>query len=280
MNWNDLRIFLIAVRTGSYSRAGPLLGMDRTTVGRRVAALEEAVGAALFREAPTGPEPTEAGRLLLAAAARMDADITAAIRAAGGNLADPAPLRIAGSAGLAALLVDGLADGTREPLAIELVAALDPIDAITHRRADLGIAMIRAAPRRLTGQQAGIVSQAPYVRRGAPRPPPLGWGTEAMLALPRHWAAANDIGEAGRGARVNGWPAMMQAVRDGLGSAWLPCFLGDADPLLERIGPPDSRFDTGLWLLHRADTPQSAEAAALTAFLAGWIASRLDAQPV
>jgi DNA-binding transcriptional LysR family regulator len=279
MNWNDLRIFLTAVRSGSYSAAGPLLGMDRTTVGRRVAALEATVGTTLFREAPTGPEPTEAGRLLLAAATRMEAEVTAAMRAAGASLGDPAPVRIAGSAGLAALLFDGLADDAHAPLAIELVAALDPIEAVTHRRADLGIAMIRATPRRLTGRQVGTVRQAPYAVRGK-RPPPLGWGTEAMLALPRHWAAANDVGEASRGVRLNGWPAMVQAVRDGLGSAWLPCFLGNADSTLERIGAPDSRFDTGLWLLHRADTPQSDEATALTAALATRIAARLDAQAV
>ena len=46
MEWDDLRIFLAAVRAGSYSAAAPRLGINRTTVGRRVTVLEEARDAA------------------------------------------------------------------------------------------------------------------------------------------------------------------------------------------------------------------------------------------
>lgn len=280
MNWNDLRIFLTAVRAGSYSAAGPQLNMNRTTVGRRVIALEEDVGVALFRETPTGSELTQAGRILLASAARMEAEMGEAKRAIGRSRPDPAPLRIASSAGIVVEFLGDLArfaDGGGTP-AVELTGALDPVDAVTHRRADLAIALIRTAPRRLAGRQAGIVAQAPYIRRGAPARPPLAWGTEVELALPRHWTAANEASDAVGAIRLNSWAAMTQAVRDGLGSAWLCCFSADHDPAIERAAAPDPRFDTGLWLLHRADTPQSAAAAELSDFLVDRISARLATQ--
>ncbi|SFR91694.1 transcriptional regulator, LysR family [Sphingomonas jatrophae] len=281
MDWNDLRVFLTAVRAGSYSAAGPQLGLNRTTIGRRVAALEASLQTALFRETPTGPEPTEAGRLLLEAGARVETEIAEVLRRIALAPPDPAPLRIASSAGLVVELMAEL--GAAAPSggpAIELVHAIDPVEAVTLRRADLALALIRAVPRRLAGRQAGIVTQARYARRGTPEGPPLCWGEEVELALPRHWTAANSGDDAPGAIRFSSWGALAQAVRSGVGKAWLCCFAADDDPVLERIAPPDPRFDTGLWLLHRADTPQSAAAAALTQRLAERIAVRLGAQAV
>ena len=48
MDWDDLRIFLAVAREESLSRAGRRLGMDASTVGRRVARLETALGRVLF----------------------------------------------------------------------------------------------------------------------------------------------------------------------------------------------------------------------------------------
>lgn len=279
MDWNDLRIFLTAVRAGSYSTAGPLLGLNRTTIGRRVAALEADLDTALFRETPTGFEPTRAGRILLDAAARAETEIAVAVQAIGCRPQDPAPLRIASSAGLVVEFMAELADFPGR-IAVEFTHALDPIEAVTQRRADLAIALVRAIPRRLTGQQAGTVSQAPYGRRGATPQHPLGWGAEVEIALPRHWTAANMPETAQRVIRFSSWGALSQAVRNGAGSAWLCCFAADGDPALQRLAPPDARYDTGLWLLHRAETPQSAAAAALTAHLMERIGARLAAQAV
>ncbi len=58
MEWDDLKVFLAAVRTGSYTAAGRLLGINRTTVGRRIDALENALGVSLFQYTPNGPVPT------------------------------------------------------------------------------------------------------------------------------------------------------------------------------------------------------------------------------
>ena len=61
MDWDDLRIFLAVVRAESLSGAGRGLKIDPATVGRRVARLEESVGARLFTKTPQGYALTEAG---------------------------------------------------------------------------------------------------------------------------------------------------------------------------------------------------------------------------
>src|SRR5438046_498309 len=99
MDWNDLKVFLSAVRAGSYTAAGPMLGVNRTTVGRRVSALEAAIGRPLFLEAPTGPEPTFEGKQVLEAALRIEAEVAAMLSALRAAPPNQAPVRIAGSAG-------------------------------------------------------------------------------------------------------------------------------------------------------------------------------------
>ena len=54
LDWGHLRFFLELVRTGSHSSAAQRLGVDRNTVARRVAALEEELGVALFERGPQG----------------------------------------------------------------------------------------------------------------------------------------------------------------------------------------------------------------------------------
>ena len=68
MDWDDLRIFLAVARAESLSGAGRRLGMDASTIGRRIARLEGAVGAALFAKTPQGYALTAEGARLVAPA--------------------------------------------------------------------------------------------------------------------------------------------------------------------------------------------------------------------
>ena len=78
MNWDDVRIFLAVARAGQILGAARRLELNHATVSRRVAALEEALGAKLFRRLTTGSELTPAGERFLAVAERMEADMIAA----------------------------------------------------------------------------------------------------------------------------------------------------------------------------------------------------------
>ena len=73
--WDDVRIFLAAARTGSFTRAARSLGTDQSTVSRRLAALEAEIGAPLFERTPRGPVPTEIGARLREDAERVEAEV-------------------------------------------------------------------------------------------------------------------------------------------------------------------------------------------------------------
>src|SRR5690349_11411804 len=78
MNWDDVRIFLAVARAGQILGAAKRLDLNHATVSRRIAGLEAALAAKLFRRLTTGSELTPAGERFLAIAERMEAEMLAA----------------------------------------------------------------------------------------------------------------------------------------------------------------------------------------------------------
>ena len=78
MNWDDARIFLAVARAGQILGAARRLDLNHATVSRRIAALEAALDAKLFRRHTAGSELTPAGERFLGVAERMEADMIAA----------------------------------------------------------------------------------------------------------------------------------------------------------------------------------------------------------
>jgi hypothetical protein len=82
-DWDDLRIFLAVARAESLSGAGRLLRIDPATVGRRIARMEEALGARLFAKSPQGYALTDDGARMLDHAVRAEQAVTAALEEVG-----------------------------------------------------------------------------------------------------------------------------------------------------------------------------------------------------
>lgn len=82
-NWDDLRFFLAVARTGTLSAAGARTGTEHTTVGRRIRALEEGLGARLFHRSNLGYALTEDGANLLGVAEAMESAFLSASAATG-----------------------------------------------------------------------------------------------------------------------------------------------------------------------------------------------------
>src|ERR1044072_981090 len=90
-NWDDLRIFAAIPASGSLTAAAAQLRLSQPTVGRRLQALEECLGAALLERTARGMQLTAKGQALLPLVQQMEQAGDAINRAAPG-LADP-PLR-------------------------------------------------------------------------------------------------------------------------------------------------------------------------------------------
>ncbi len=75
LNWDDFRLLLAVARSGSASGAGRNLGINQSTVSRRISALEQRVEVRLFEPLPSGLALTAAGEEVLAAAERMEREV-------------------------------------------------------------------------------------------------------------------------------------------------------------------------------------------------------------
>ncbi len=106
LNWDDLRVLLALVRSGSLTRASAALDIDQSTVGRRLTALEAALGTTLFLRSKTGIIPTETGERLVADAVEVERRAGRIEELAASPAGSPTgELRIAGEHWILSLLV-------------------------------------------------------------------------------------------------------------------------------------------------------------------------------
>src|SRR5581483_11055889 len=106
LDWNDVRFFLAVARSRTLARAAAALGVDQTTVGRRIGALESRLRVALFKRGAEGFQVSAAGKGVLRAAERMEeAALELRSQAAGERSETVATVRIATTESLAEAFV-------------------------------------------------------------------------------------------------------------------------------------------------------------------------------
>jgi DNA-binding transcriptional LysR family regulator len=284
MSIEDLRLVRTVRETGSLSAAARALGLDHSTAFRRLGAAEARLGARLFLRARAGYAATAAGEEMAAAAARVLDDLEeTARRLAGGDLSATGVVRVTMPDTLVATVAPMLAAiaAAHPGLELETVSA-NGFLALTRREADAALRAADAPPEHLVGRRVATVATAPYARRGHPYPrggPPdpaaLPWvGPDESLAHLKGAAwLRRSVPAANVRLRANTLLGVQAAVRAGAGAGLLPCFLGDADPDLVRLGPPLPDLATPLWLLTHPDLRRAAR---VRAVLDG-LAERLDA---
>jgi DNA-binding transcriptional LysR family regulator len=106
LDWNDVRYFLAVTRRRTLAQAAAALGVDQTTVSRRLASLEARLGVSLFARTSGTFQPSRAGRSVLEAAERMEeAALELRSRAAGEQSGSVAVVRVATTESLAQAFV-------------------------------------------------------------------------------------------------------------------------------------------------------------------------------
>lgn len=280
MDWDDLRHFLAAYRSGSLAGAARALGCEYTTVGRRIAALEAALGTTLFKRTPEGLTPTPAATELMPLAEQIEqATHTIARRAAGHDERIEGVVRLTCAEGFSAYIVDQLADlRTRHPdLTVEVIADLRSLD-LLRGEADLALRLTPSTQqdlvtRALCEMPWRMVATAAYVaRRGVPSPLTDLHGHEvvgfddALVTIP----GARWLADHGEGATVVCRGNSVHAVRDaaaaGLGLTVLPHFFAARDPRLQRLSEEVLGARTMTLVVHPALT-QVARVRAVMDFL-------------
>ncbi|HZZ85872.1 MAG TPA: LysR family transcriptional regulator [Anaeromyxobacteraceae bacterium] len=268
LDWGHLRFFLELVRTGSHARAAQRLGVDRNTVARRVAAMEEALGISLFERGPQGWACTAAGQELAEMASRVEQDVLALARHA-----DARDRTLSGAVRLttathisAYLLVPALpALRERHPgLVLEVAADQRTFD-LTRREADLALRMGRPRDAGLVTRKLSDVAYGLYAarrsaagRRGAvdlAADPFVGFD-DSLAGTPQERWLSRLAPERRTVFRCNSTASLVVAARSGVGVAVLPRFVAGVEPelvLLEGPAPPHHE----LWLLVHGDLRRS-----------------------
>ncbi|SDN87838.1 DNA-binding transcriptional regulator, LysR family [Lutimaribacter pacificus] len=156
LHWDDLRIFLAVARSESLSGAGKILRVDPATVGRRIARLEERMGAPLFAKSPQGYAMTDAGQRLLVHAERAEQALAGAleeVRGQPGTLSGQ--IRIGAPDGCANYLLPQVCMRIMQDnpdLEVQIVA-LPRVVNLSRREADMAIAVSPPATGRLLVQK-------------------------------------------------------------------------------------------------------------------------------
>jgi len=249
LDWNDLRYFLALSRAGTLAGAARELGVEHSTVGRRLAALEAALGVRLFTRGPAGMTPTSAGEEILGSAVRI-AELVDGIQrsVSGGDARVEGTVRLTIPEAHSTYVVQHLAAlRERHPgLLLDILSGNREFD-LRRGEADLALRLRDSSDPELVVRKLGtagwsLYASPAYLQRKGP--------LHSLDALAGHDVIGFDgslsnvegaiwLRERGRNANVvlrgNNLTAVYSAARVGLGLAPLPCFDADADPALERL---------------------------------------------
>ncbi|RNF32595.1 LysR family transcriptional regulator [Massilia aurea] len=263
MEWNDVRIFLAVVRSGSFGEAARTLGVSHPTVGRRIKALEDEAEQALFRRTRDGLVLTDAGDGVLALAESMENSALAMERRLAGNHERlEGMLRISSAEWFAGhVLAPVLAELTRRHPAVvpEVIASYRLLD-LSRREADVAFRLVPFSEpdivqRRLMSIPYGLYGSADTA--SALQADPASVGLILMNTAQSHFpdvAWLLDRFPSSRRVFTSTSRALQaQMCLQGMGIAVLPRPLGDALSGLQRIDMPDHPPSRDIWVGYHYD---------------------------
>jgi DNA-binding transcriptional LysR family regulator len=263
--------------------------MSHSTVLRRLAAAERSLSVNLFSRRDGALRATEAGRDIIARAARIQNDIEDLTRAAG-----KADARLAGEVRLAAPL--NLATAVVVPALRRFIRAYPQIRLMLHTElefsamargeADVGLRVSMPVAdgfdiRKLSDCRFGLYANrrlarnaASALRSGAPPGPTYAALGEERLEIPEERWLRTLFRESPPVLRTNAGSVLVVAAQVGIGVAALPCYVGDKMPGLKRIALYPTEPSEGVFIVTRREQRHVARVRAVVDFLAGCIAEQ------
>lgn len=295
MDWNDLRYPLAIAETGTLAGAARRLGVNHSTVLRRLDALERALGARLFERRRDGLSPTEAGELLLKAAQEVGARIDEMRRQlVGQDHQLTGQVRVTTAfVVMEHLLPQPLARFARLHPGIEVeVVENAALADLSRRQADIAVRMSRQVPQHLVGRQLGTARCRVYALRGHPglpqavtpldtllnQAPWIGFERENSSRVYDRWMHLHLPPRQVR-VRVDIFNSMVAMMRTGLGVGLLPSFCEPLLPQLVAVSDPIADLDTPIWMLTHPDLRRTARIQAFMGEVGRDIAQALAAAP-
>lgn len=280
MHWDDLRTFLAVAREGSISGGAKRLGVQHSTVSRRLTVLEKKLGTRLLERKTSGYALTPAGEELKRSAVRMEMEFLDFENAMGQQ-----DSKLAGDLHVAA--INNMASSVLMPMFARFSKVFPDIRlhievsnkyvSLADRQADIAIRLTNTPTETLVGVRLTTVASTVY---GASN------YVAALLASddkPR-WLGVDCCGfhhawtskacpDHDHCFFVDDTLLTVAALEEGLGLAYLPCFMGDTNSGLDRFTAPDPEFDLGLWLLYHPDLRHTRRVVAFREHMVGEVSA-------
>jgi DNA-binding transcriptional LysR family regulator len=276
LDWDDLRFFLEAARAKTLAGAARALGIDHTTIGRRLTTLERSLGGSLVLRGPDGLRLTPLGERLVPLIESMERTVTALRQAASSS---SERVRLAVPSGFSPLFVERLESlrAVAPEVVLEIVSGAGVMD-LERSEADLAVRSAQAdhdelVSRRLCTSGWSLYAAPAYLgRRTAPDDLDdlsghdlIGYDMSLSLSPAAQWVEAR-AGQARVVVRSREMTDMLAAALSGAGLALLPCVLADAEPGLVRLTPRVLATRT-LSLVYRREMRQNASLGAVIQFV-------------
>ncbi|KVM68846.1 LysR family transcriptional regulator [Burkholderia gladioli] len=288
-SWDDLRIVKAIADHGSIVAAAAALGLNHSTISRRLAAVEQALGTVLFDRRRNAYATTAAGSEVVALASRIELDVLSLVRRVSGHVhSHKGILRVTTSDALVLDFVTPIiADfRARHPgVQIEMRVGNKALN-LARGDSDIAFRATLTPPENLLGRKVATVAWAIYGRRLDHVGEPL----EVEALYQRQWVSyGKEL--AGLKAfdyvnarvpreqvvfRSDSVAGVVAAIHAGLGIGFLPCMHGDLVSGLVRISPVIPEVHDELWLLTHPDIRKSGRVSAFMRHCADAILRQRD----
>ncbi|MBL8305872.1 MAG: LysR family transcriptional regulator [Rubrivivax sp.] len=304
LDWSDLRYALAVSQGGSVAAAARSLGVNATTVQRRLDALEADLGARLFDRSRSGYQPTEAGTLVLEQARRMadqadeierhvlgrDRELTGPLRVTTAFVVMehllPRPL-----AAFAAAYPGIEVEVVENAFLVDLARRHNDASGSTVlQQADVALRLSAQVAEHLVGRQLGMTHCRVFALRGAPglpqevTPLPLLLRDAPWVAFERdatqrvydRWMRAQ-LAQARVRVRVDIFNAAAAMLRTGVGVGVLPTFMAERHPELVPVSEVIPELSVPVWMLTHPDLRETARVRAFMQHVGDALSARLAA---
>lgn len=275
MNWDDARFFLAVCRAGSVSGASKALGVNHTTVARRMAAFETELGTRLFDRTRDGYVMTQSAENMYANALRMEEYAQAIDRTMYGRDAELCgELKLTVPYDFANRLVaPALRDYRKQfpKIELELLTTTGLVD-LAAREADIAVRLTAKPPDYLVGRKLlplrhGVYAADRYLKSMDGRPQVVLFRSERDLPewVVDHFPDAEVV------LRTDNLSTMHAAVAAGCGLARMPCYEVDKDRTLKRLDLTLTPSTWGIWILSHVDLRSTARVRVTREFMSDTI---------
>ena len=285
LNWDEFRIVRAIAEAQSLSGAAELLGLNHSTLFRRLAAMEARLGLRLFDRERSGYRPTAAGEDMVALATLMGDTIAEFERRVIHNdLKLSGRVRVTGLTSLGALMMPAISAAlavAHPGLHIEVILTESLLD-LERGEADVAVrCLTEPPPESLVARRVAPLPWAIYAvpelttadGEPAPNAPWIAPSENSGSPQARRWFDRH-VESWRRSATANSDMLMAELAARGLGVTLLPCYLGVAKPALRRAVQADREIDGDIWLVAHERSLRTPRVRAVYDFLVGELERR------